>query len=455
MFKKLKECKTLTEIYQVLGDKPFEVVALVLLILWVLLPIFATIGQIELAYDESYELMRNMLVASDYQHNVQSLGILSLEFAGVWLLGRILLNKGQILKKSKSEPWHFFLLAMLLWSCISTLLSDDLLRSFKGSEVRFEGLQTYFFYAAVYICALIVINSKRKTWIPVMFSVVGNFVSLAVILQDAGYTFWSEIFVSELAAMFFHFNHTGYYLTMAIVCSMGMYLFSEKRVWRIWYLISMVVQVFAILVNSTLASFIASWCALIMLLIFFVRYYGKFVPRMIVPVLVVVFLCAASYHGLVPTSSGEDMKYNIRLLMGDAQKITSGTDEISDVGHGRMKLWIQGLKMIPKRPVFGYGPEMLDEELAEAMWVDRPDNELIQYGIFLGIPGLAFYLIALIWLFINQWKKLKQLDIITIVAAGCVIGYLVSSLFGNSMFYTTPYLYMFLSFASGREKSLS
>ena len=111
--------------------------------------------------------------------------------------------------------------------------------------------------------------------------------------------------------------------------------------------------------------------------------------------------------------------------------------------------------MIPKRPVFGYGPEMLDEELAEVMWVDRPDNELIQYGIFLGIPGLAFYLISLIWLFVNQWKKINDLDTITIVAAGCVIGYLISSLFGNSMFYTTPYFFMILAFSSGRAKGPS
>lgn len=455
MFKKLKECKTLTEIYQVLGDKPFEVVALVLLILWILLPVFAMIGQIELAYDESYELMRNMLVASDYQHNVQSMGIITLEFVAVWLLGRIILNKGQIWKKIKSEPWHFFLLAMLLWSCISTALSDDPHTSFFGTGVRFDGLQTYFFYAAVYVCTLIVVNSKKCGKLLGLFTVVGNLASIAVILQDAGYAFWSEIFVSERAAMFFHFNHTGYYLNMAIVCSMGMYLFAEKKGWRVWYLFSMALQIFAILVNSTFGSFLASWCALVMLLVFFVRHYGKFAPRMMVPVLVVVLLCAGSYHGLIPTSSGEDMKYNLEMLFGDVEKITSGTEEINRAGHGRMTLWIQGLKMIPKRPVFGYGPEQMDEELSKIMWVDRPDNELIQHGIFLGIPGLLFYLTALIWLFVNQWKKLKQLDSITIVAAGCVIAYLVSSLFGNSMFYTTPYLYMFLAFASGRAKDPS
>jgi len=88
------------------------------------------------------------------------------------------------------------------------------------------------------------------------------------------------------------------------------------------------------------------------------------------------------------------------------------------------------------------------------MWIDRPDNEFIQYAVFLGIPGLAFYLLALISMFIKQWLQMKKLDVTTIVSAGCVVAYLVSSMFGNSMFYTTPYLFMFLALASAAPKEL-
>ncbi len=343
---------------------------------------------------------------------------------------------------------------MLLWSCISTALSDDPHTSFFGTEYRFDGLMTYFFYASVYVCALVVVNNKYRNRLLFLFTLVGNVVAILVPLQDYGIGFWNEVFVGQLAAMFFHFNHTGYFLCMAIICSMGMYLFSESRKWRVWYLLSTIIQVFGILVNSTFASFLASWCALVMLMVFFVRYYKKFSIRLIVPLLIVVLLSTASYFGYIPNSKGEDMKDNIEMLLEDFLKITTQED-MDKAGHGRMTLWKQGLKMIPKRPIFGYGPEQLDEELSEIMWVDRPDNEFIQHGIFLGIPGLAFYLIALIWLFVHQWIRLKELDITTIVAAGCVIAYLVSSLFGNSMFYTTPYLYMFLAFASGRVKNPS
>ena len=104
--------------------------------------------------------------------------------------------------------------------------------------------------------------------------------------------------------------------------------------------------------------------------------------------------------------------------------------------------------MIPDRPIFGYGPEGLTGDYAAAVGVDRPHNELIQYAVFLGIPALLMYLSALITLFVRQWRNMKQLSGLTIVAAGVVVGYVTSSLFGNTMFNTVPYYWMMLSFAA-------
>ncbi len=455
MFHKLKQCKTLKEIYEVLGLKPFEICAAFIMGVWILLPIWAAIEQLNVGLHEDLRFAQGYLVMHNYQYNVQSIGLLTLGFTIFFLVGRMILNKGQIRNKIKSEPWHFFLLLMLLWACISTGLSDDPRTSFFGTEYRFDGLEMYFFYAAVYVCAFIVVKSSYRRKLLCLFSMAANVVSVFVIIQDAGSELLNQCFLGIRAAMFFQFNHTGYYLNMAILCSMGLYLYENSRKWRALYLVSMILQVYAILVNSTFGSFIGTWCALVMILIFFVRSQGKFAWRMLTPVLVVVFLCIASYFGYVPTSSGQDMKVNMETLFGDMLNIWEGSEKADAAGHGRVMLWKQGLKMIPKRPVFGYGPEQLDEELSEIMWVDRPDNEFIQHAVFLGVPGLAYYLTALIWLFIHQWLKMKRLDATTLVAAGCVIAYLVSAMFGNTMFYTTPYFYMFLAFAAGRVKNSS
>lgn len=303
--------------------------------------------------------------------------------------------RGQLLCKLKAEPWHLFLLLMLFWSCISTLLSDDVATSFYGTTYRFDGLKSYFFYAAVYVCALLVVRGEHKKKLFDIFINVANIVSLIVIFKDSGVSFINQCFLDKRAAVFFHFNHTGYYLGMSIACVMGLYLYEERCKRRIWYIFSMAFRIYGILVNSTLGSFLGVIAALVMILVFFVRKNGHFAWRMLMPVLVVLLLSTASYYGYVPTSSGQDMKVNLETLFGDVKDILENPLEATGAGHGRMKLWQEGLKMIPERPIFGYGPEQLNEEYAKNMWVDRPDNEFIQHAIFLGIPCFILLLICI------------------------------------------------------------
>ncbi len=455
MLKQLKKCKTIKEIYEVLGLRPFEIGAVILVVLWILLPMFSTIEQIMISMGDKYGMYQNMVVAKSYQQNVESLGILSVEFALVYLMGRFLLNKGCCLNKLIASPWNLFLLLMLGWSCISTLLSDDIKTSFLGTGYRFDGLETYFFYAAIYVCGYIIIHSDFRNKVFTVFALVSNIVALLVILQDGQFGILKECFVSPRAAMFFHFNHTGYYMCMGIACVIGLYLY-EKRMWlRIYYVLSMALQVYGILVNSTFGSYLGACCGLIMALVFFVRYKGRFSGRLLTPLIVVTSISVASYMGLVPTSSGEDMKVNIQTLFGDFEDLSEEGTDATEVGHGRMFLWKQGLKMIAKRPVFGYGPEQIDQELSADMWLDRNDNEIIQYGVFLGIPGMLFYLAALLCMFVYQWKHMKKAKGVVLIAAGCVVTYLVSSLFGNTMFYTTPYFFLFLAMAGANYSSES
>lgn len=452
MFQELKECKTLKEIYTILGNAPFENTAFVLVLLWCLLPVWSFGEHVYWGIVGRNYLEKSFATMEGYKIAMQFVGSLSLVFVIFYLLGRIVMNRGQIWQKVKNEPWHFCLLAMLLWSCISTLMSDDISTSFHGTEYRFDGLKSYFFYAAMYVCAFIVANTKRKRVVCDVFTLVANLVSLLVILQDFGNPFLNQCFVGgPRMAMFYQFNHTGYFMNLGIVCVMGLYVYEKKLGLRIYYALSLAFQIFGILVNSTFGSYLGSFCALIMVLVFFVRKNGKFSINLLVPVIIFFLISAASYVGWVPTSSGQDMRVNLMELFSDTQDILDNPLDAKDAGHGRMTLWQQGLKMIPRRPIFGYGPEQLDEELSEIMWVDRPDNEFIQHAVFLGIPGLLFYLAALVTLFIRQWIHMRKLDDITLVAAGCVVAYLVSSLFGNTMFNTVPYLYMFWAFAAGRD----
>ena len=108
------------------------------------------------------------------------------------------------------------------------------------------------------------------------------------------------------------------------------------------------------------------------------------------------------------------------------------------------------LKNDTGKSILGYGPEQLNEKYAGELGgvlaggTDRPENEYIQYMVFMGIPGLVMYMSALISMMICQLKKIKKMELITIASAGCALAYAAGACFGNSMYYTTPYFYMFL-----------
>lgn len=457
MFKRLKECKTCKEIFEIIGTKPFETASFWLLLLWCLLPIYSVFERIYWVIATDNKHYRFYSIIFGYQYAMRVLGYISLYIVIFFLLGRIAVYGKSVFKKVKEEPWHFLLLATLLWGCVSTFLSENRELSFGGDELLGEGLRAYFIYGAVYVCAFIVISGKRRWTIFNLFNIITCITSVIVIVMDIFPVpdFWHKVFSSEMAAMFFHFNHTGYYINMGIVCAMGLYLYESKRLKRILYAFSIALQVYGILVNSTLGAFVGSCCALIMVLIFYIRKHAKLSWKLVTPVVILLGISVMSYCGLVPTSSNQDMKTNVEMIVQDSQAIVSSSDAANNAGHGRMTLWKQGLKMIPERPIFGYGPEQLDHAYSVKMWINRPDNEFIQHAIFMGVPAAVYYILALFWLLIVQWKRMKKLDRCVLVAAGCVIAYLVSAMFGVSAFYTTPYFYMFLGMAAGRPKLLS
>ncbi len=452
MFKKLQECKNLKEIFAMMGTKPFEIVSFVILILWCLLPIYFTIERIYWSLNAVNELQHEYAIKAGHQYAMRVIGMISLYVAIFYLLSRLCVHSKNAWKKIKAEPWHFLLLLMLAWGGISTLLAKDLHVAWVGDGYLGEGYRAYLYYAGIYVCAFIITKSKLK-WIALnIFNIVANIVSLTIVIVD--YTeieFLKLVFPGQLAGVFFHFNHAGYYINMGIVCAMGLYLHAKGTKSRIWYAVSIILQVFGILVNSTLGAFIGTCGALVMILIFFVRRYSKWSLHMLTPVIIVVALVIASYFGCIPNSKGEDMRVNFELLFKDSQSVSDSEGDVAAIGHGRGNYWIQSLNMIPGSPIFGYGPDHLDGYYSQLMAINRPDNEFIQHAVFMGVPALLFYLTALIMLFVHQMKQMKELDRTILIAAGCMIAYLISAQFGVSAFYTTPYLYMFWGMAAGRS----
>lgn len=451
MFAKLKECKSIKEIYEVLGREPFEKVAAVLLVLWSALPLPSIITHVMWAGKnvEGYVYRFHML--SKYQTTVMFMGLLTIQFVLVYGLGLILWNKDharqRIVDFFKKEPWNIFFIVLLIWSGICTLCSKDIHTSFFGTEYRYDGLLTYFYYAAVYMCAHIIKDERRRKKIFGSYAIVSVIMGICLLLQDYGVI--DGVFRSQRATVFNQFNHMGYYLNMSVLVMTGLYLMEENIKLKILYAAGMTFQLFCLLVNNTFGGYLGTVAGVIGVCIIYAVNTHK-IKRIIVPMVILVVLSLMSTAGLVPSSGGQNIGKDILKLFHDVHSIATEADDMDEAGTGRMILWKACFKMIPESPVVGYGPEQLNDKYSGAMlpWTDRPANEYIQHMVFLGIPGLLLYLDSLITMLVCQLKRIRKLTPTTIAAAGCVIAYAVCAFTGNTMFYTTPYMFMFLGLAA-------
>ncbi len=309
----------------------------------------------------------------------------------------------------------------------------------------------YFVYAAVFVVAGLLKEHKAKRVVYIFFTTVASIIGITVILQDAGVPFFAKYFTVIRAAVFFHFNHLGYYLCMSILCLMGLIVFEEKG--KILFSAELFLQMYAIFVNSTLGAYLGVLVGMLFLCAFVLAGKERKSVRgfLLIPVAIFLLTTFMSYMEWIPTSSGETMRVNIQQIFGDVKDISEG--EGDDAGHGRVTLWKAGLEMIPKHPLVGYGPENMDPEILETIWNDRVDNEVLQYAIFLGIPGAVYYLLGILSLAFWRFRNLKKTSKGVLIAAACVIGYFFSSMLGNSMFYTAPYFWMFLGIVAVKEES--
>ena len=119
--------------------------------------------------------------------------------------------------------------------------------------------------------------------------------------------------------------------------------------------------------------------------------------------------------------------------------------DIENGGSGRIKLWKYGFQFFMQNPILGYGPENLESKYqAVGIEQDRPHNLIVQLATTSGIIGLLSYLSAIGIILIRGLKSMDLENSFLVISLACVIAYMISAMFGNSMYYTSPYFFIFL-----------
>lgn len=449
-WEKLKEMKTLRELIMYIPRHRVEQVSLVLLIYLcavplVLAPLFVPM-----------ELMGSKIPYSgEWYYKIMPVGLLGL-LVGIYGVSRSLYER-----KDNKQTWKnwmlqhglfLFLGLMLLWSAVSALLANDHSITLWGTQYRRDGLVMYLVYAG---CLSMAVQLRNSKYVRILLEIFVGSSAVLAFIQTIDIEAVNEFMNIRIGCgPFFQINHYGYYLCMTYLGLLVLWV-TQKSKMKAWQMVIRIAEAAlicnAVVLCKSLGSLIAELVGLAAVFVFVLWKDRSKLFR-------VSMAMGSTAAVLVFMNTGDwNLLQEFQLLFSDAEKVIEG-DDFESAGTGRGILWKLGIQFASQKPVFGYGPDNLGF-LYEQYHVgtDRPHNELIQFAASLGIPAMVYYVAGLAFHLRDFIAGFKRIDLFTIGLYIMVGGYLVSSLFGNTMFYTTPYFYMILGLSYAqirRETSL-
>lgn len=338
----------------------------------------------------------------------------------------------------------FILLLYMIWTLISSIFSNNKSLAFFGTYYRHDGYITYLLYAGCFGLSFGIKSTKAKKALLYIFTIAAI---LSIILMELGKNGFLIGFFCNLdisMASFFNSNHYGYYLLLNTAICSFLFITEKNKLLKIINLIMYSFLLYYLVLNNTFGCYIALITTLIIFLITSIIKKENKIPCIIS---IVIFILISI---VVNTNSKNVATGNINSFTKDIGTIltSSSQDKIwKKAGSGRMELWYYGLQFIIEKPILGYGPENLESKyLKLGMNQDRPHNLIIQLATTSGIPGLILYLLAIVLIIIRSFKKITVKNQLLVICLFSVIAYLISAMFGNSMYYTSPYYFIILGF---------
>ncbi|NBG89633.1 O-antigen ligase family protein [Isachenkonia alkalipeptolytica] len=445
----IKEMKRISELIDYIPDGVIEKVGMGLLILWAASPFHYMFRSLFLEHhDPSFVGMNYLDLSIGWHTLLQQIGFLGI-FIGI-LGGIKSLRQGRSLYAlffgSKHRALGTLLLGMLLWSILATYHSTNPRLSFNGTFHRRDGLVTYFAYGGIFLAGLMVRTTRYRKVILEVFN--GGALALSVLLLVNYPMVNGLLSLSSRSAVFYNRNHFGYYQCLAIMVTLVlMYMEKPGRKKRMFRYLSFSLLVAALIENGSFGPYLATMMGLGFLAAVTIVLHRNLIKPMGVVLALFIFL------SLGMNIQNGYLQERFSFLSSDVNSILEGEEEVQKAGTNRWGLWVSGVKFAGEEPLFGYGPDNLGERYKEEYedrdwyYSDRPHNEVIQFAASIGIPGALFYVGAVLiflYAFIQKGKKNTPFDS-AITAA--LITYWCSSMFGNTMYYTTPFFFLVWSLA--------
>lgn len=400
------------------------------------------------------EFIRRYPNINDYADNYLPLVVCFLAFAGTMGIGAICLrwrihrgsNRKTVRERNVPMLFFCFTFAMML---LSTMVNGVTSAVLYGDAYRRESLYSfaaYFFF--LFLCATFIQSESKKAWLlgAYLFSslILAARELIAYMMTPAELT---KSYLQVVTSVFEQFNHYGYYLAMAILIS-SVLVRSSKKILRYLAVASFLANSAVLVINDTFGAFLGCLLGLIFSIIV-CSICNRKLDRTAIGMLVLFILTA-----LLADLRGRTLLRNFSQLFVDVEKIASGAEDANRAGTSRWGIVTATVRYISERPLLGFGLEGIGKRLTSDAGMDRPHCEYLQYAAFFGIPAAISYVLGVFHVFLNGLKHRYALDLYTKAALVAAFGYLVSAAFGNTMYYTAPYLFILLGLGYQTNQSI-
>jgi len=316
----LKQAKSLAELLYYIPDRYFQKVLLFLLGFFTLSPVLmVALLNCGVTFFNPYYLLLQM-------------GYVGMVVSGLLFYKRAHEQTRSLiksLKKSEIKQWlwqhcsYLCLTAVLLLAILATAFSTDIRLSFFGDYYRKEGLLTIGAYLGIFMATSGLRNEKLRKRLVEIFVLSALFLGIVVILQWLGLPIKSVVYQFGVndgkafvpwAAIFHNINHYGYYLTMAIIATAGLFVFDERKVKRFFWCLFFSLLTWVLIKNNTFGAYLGVSAGLLLLTVICLNRKEGFRKTLIL--LAVFFGISIVANGIMG-----QVKSNFVVLVEDTKKL--------------------------------------------------------------------------------------------------------------------------------------
>lgn len=346
--------------------------------------------------------------------------------------------------------------ALAAWMLISTAVTGYTYESCIGAEKSRAGLLACLcFFVYLLLCVAWRDLSLQKTWLAI-FVDIGGLLSLFIVLDF--YLLGEKYGVCYKNLIFYNSNHLAYFLLVVTAAAAVEILLERSRGCRVTAIVAYVCGVAALVISNTLGTLIGLAFGLVFTFPVLALTGRKRMIKWHVVICVAAVLIVL-IMAFVPSPSG---KHDVAKMIQANNKEISRMEKASEgdimhlpdnIGSGRGKLWNEAFRCIRESPIFGKGLKVMRQRLAEATnnGNNTVHNEFLEYATNNGLPALIFYVFGILHIFIRGLRNRKKLTDMNVLGLCVAFAYLVSAVFGVLMFYTAPFMFIFLGLGYYRK----